>query len=344
MRILCIGPLWRGSNAGGLFKAISRQGCIIDIVDEFYYLSFHSSGIVTKVIQKCIRGLQAKEFNNAIQSSIEVFRPDILFVYKGTFVFPSTLDFGKRKGCKLALFYPDVSMTSHSKYLRANIPSYDIVFTTKTFGIKDLQYAFNVNCAHFIPHGFDPDIHRRLDISEKDKKFFACDVSFIGTYSPKKEKYLSFLKQQCPNVDLKIWGEQWYKATAPELEGCIQNTGVMGDLYAIAIQCSKINLGILSEQVKGSSSGDLITSRTFHIPGSSGFLLHEKNEESVLYFREDEEAGFFTDEQDLVLQVRTYLADDALRARIQQAGYNRALKEHSLDARAIELVAKFKSI
>ncbi len=35
-KILCVGPQWRGSNAGGLFKALSRQGHLIEIIDEFY--------------------------------------------------------------------------------------------------------------------------------------------------------------------------------------------------------------------------------------------------------------------------------------------------------------------
>ena len=113
----------------------------------------------------------------------------------------------------------------------------------------------------------------------------------------------------------------------------------MGDLYAVAIQCSKINLGILSEQVTGASSGDLITSRTFHIPGSFGFLLHERNEESVLYFKENEEAGFFDGPEELVQKVSYYLEKSGLREQIRLSGYIRSLREHSLDERAKTVIS-----
>jgi spore maturation protein CgeB len=334
MRILAIGPLWRGSNAGGLFRALGRAGCLLEVLDEFYYISLQTRTRSTKVLERMIRPLQEKEFNIAIQKKISLFSPDVVLVYKGAFVRPETLQFAKKHMCKIVLFYPDVSMTFHGPNIPGCLPLYDLVLTTKTFGIKDMADKYGVKNAHFVPHGFDPEIHRKLAISGDDEKRFGCDVSFIGTWSAKKEQWLSVLRQRCPDINLKIWGDQWFKATTPALKSCIQFTSVLGDLYAIAIQCSKINLGILSERVSGASSGDLITSRTFHIPGSSGFLLHERNEESVLYFKENEEAGFFGDAEEMAKQVTNFLANEALRKQIQLAGYNRALKDHSLDARA----------
>jgi spore maturation protein CgeB len=334
MRILTIGPLWRGSNAGGLFRAMSREGCIIDVIDEFYYISLQTKTKATKIAERLIRPWQVGEFNNAIKKKINIFSPEVLFVYKGAFVLPATLAYAKQNNCRLVLFYPDVSTTAHGPNIPKAIPKYDLIFTTKTFGITDMQAQYSVKNACFVPHGFDPEIHRKLNVTAEDKKNFGCDVSFIGTWSPKKESWLATLVQKCPGISLKIWGDQWNKSTTTEINSCIQNTAVLGDLYAIAIQCSKINLGILSEQRIGSSSGDLITSRTFHIPGASGFMLHERNEESVLYFKENEEAGFFSGADEMASQVKYFLDNDTLREKIQAAGYDRAQKEHSLDARA----------
>jgi spore maturation protein CgeB len=334
MKILAVGPLWRGSNAGGLFRALSRQGCLLEVVDEFYYVSLQTKNTSTKILERIIRPLQAKEFNNAIKQKISVFKPEVVLVYKGVFVQPDTLLFARQQNCKLVLFYPDVSMTNHGPNIPKCIPLYDLVFTTKTFGITDMRNMFGVKNAYFIEHGFDPEIHRKISLPDKEKRDFSCDVSFIGTFSLKKEAWLAAIKEQLPGVNLKIWGAQWNKATNPAIKDAIQHTAVLGDLYAIAIQSSLINLGILSEKVVGSSSGDLITSRTFHIPGSGGFLLHERNEESVLYFKEDEEAGFFDGPDELVKKIRYYLDNPALRETIKEAGFQRALRDHALDVRA----------
>lgn len=334
MRILAIGPLWRGSNAGGLFRALSRQQCLIEVLDEFYYLSLQTKTRSTKILERVIRPLQENEFNLAIKKKVDLFSPDIFFVYKGAFVQPATLQYARQKGCKLVLFYPDVSMSAHGDNIPKCIPLYDLIFTTKTFGIRDLETTYGVKNAVFLPHGFDPEIHRKLNISDEDNHRFGCDASFIGTWSPKKEQWLAALKQRLPHINLKIWGEQWFKAGTDSIKTSIQYTGVHGDLYAIALQCSKINLGILSEKVRGASSGDLITSRTFHIPGSSAFMLHERNEESILYFSENEEAGFFEGAEEMAAKVAHYLVNESDRERIQFAGYQRALKDHSLDERA----------
>ncbi len=344
MKILLVGPLWRGSNAGGLFRAFSRAGTLIEVIDEFYFISLRARKKSTKILERVIRPLQEKEFNDTIRGIITTFKPGILFVYKGAFVQPATLTFARQNGCKLVLFYPDVSTTFHGANIPACIPLYDLIFTTKTFGITDMQQKYGVKKAVFIPHGFDPEIHRPLVIGAAEKAIFGCDVSFIGTWSPKKEKWLAHLVEKLPGISLKIWGDQWGKATATALKTAIQGKSVLGDLYALAIQSSAINLGILSEQVVGSSSGDLITSRTFHIPGASGFMLHERNEESLLYFRENEEAAFFDGPEEMTQKVSQYLADAASRERVRLAGYNRACRDHSLDARAATVLGHMRAM
>lgn len=326
--------MWRGSNAGGLFRAFSREGCPIDVADEFYYVSLRSENRNLKIAERILRPMQETEFNNSIKKQIDILSPEIVFVFKGTFVRPETLHYARAKGCKLALFYPDVSVTAHGKNIPGCIPVYDHIFTTKTFGIKDMYDKYGVKSVTFIPHGFDPDIHRPLKVSERDRKAFGCDVSYIAVWSPKKEKYLAHLKETLPGINLKVWGGQWEKATSPALKSSLMGVPVTGDLYAMAIQCSTINLGILNERVTGASSGDLITSRTFHIPGAQGFMLHERNEESVLYYKENEEAGFFDGPEEMAAQVKRFLADDTLRERIRIAGHKRALADHSLNVRA----------
>jgi len=344
MKLVTVGPLWRGSNAGGLFRAMSRKGCMIEIADEFYYISLSSKTKFTKVLERLIRPWQITEYNKAIIKKINTFNPDYLFVYKGTFVQPETLLYAKSKGAKLVMFFPDVSTKAHGGFLPKAIPHYELIFTTKTFGIKDMSELYGVKNSMFIPHGYDPEIHRPLPITDKELKDYGCDASFIGTWSPKKEQWLATIKEQIPELNLKIWGEQWFKSSAPAIQSCIQGMEILGDTYSLAIQCSKINLGILSEQRVGSSSGDLITSRTFHIPGASGFMLHERNEESLKCFVENEEAGFFDGVEELVKQIKYFLPQEELRRKIGQAGYQRALKEHSLDARAATVLERMAQL
>lgn len=337
LKILCIGPQFRGSNAGALFRALSRTGHLISIIDEFYYIPFLQEIKLLKVFNKALRRIYIVEYNKAIRAEYDKLQPDIVLVYKGAFVLPSTVS-KLSKNSLIVNFYPDVSFHTHGPYLRRSLGKYHHIFTTKTFGIVDLEQQLGAKDVTFIPHGFDPEIHRKLPQTLVDSSPYQCDVSFIGTWSHKKEKILSFLVKSTPGINLKVWGNQWNHNQSINLKSHIQGHALDGDLYALAIQSSKINLGILSEKVWGASSGDKITSRTFHIPATSGFMLHEKNEESVLYFKEDIEVGFFEHEKELISKIDYYLNNEDHRKEIALSGYNRAQREHALDHRAKELI------
>lgn len=333
-KILCIGPTWRGSDADGLFNALSRVGHVIAVVDENYYINLSNKSFKVKALDFVFRNWHISEFNNAILREAKSFSPTIALVYKGAFLLPSTLVALKKKGIICVNFYPDVSFRAHGKLLPKTLPLYNHIFTTKSFGVSDMKSQLNISCSTFIPHGFDPDIHRKIDVSTFDNSYFDCDVTFIGGWSEKKERYLSAIKNILPEVNLKIWGGRWENATSSNLKSSIMYAGILGDLYTIGINSSKIVLGLVHEQVIGSSSGDLITARSFQIPGAGAFMMHERTPEIGIYFKEDKEIVCFSNEEELIEKISYYLNNESDRIKIANEGYLRSLKEHSLDARA----------
>jgi spore maturation protein CgeB len=332
LSILCIGPIWSGSNAGAMFKALGRQGAVINIVDEFYHIPLQNKTFASRLVSKVFRKTFVKSYNIQILKEFRSFNPKLVLVYKGAFVTPETIKAMKLKS-QVVCFYPDVSFHTHGNYLKQTLPLYKKVFTTKTFGIHDLNTQLGQSNGVFIPHGFDPEVHKKSDISIELKEKLNCDASFIGTWSPHKEEYLTYLVRMIPKLKLKIWGSQWFKAH-DDLKPYVQNTEIIGQLYALAIQCSSINIALLSERVDGASDGDRITSRTFHIPASGGFMLHQNSSEIGEYFELEKEISVFDSKEELVEKINFYLGHSLLREEIQRKGYERANRSHSLDERA----------
>lgn len=337
LKILCVGQEWRGSDASGLFYAFSSNGCAISVINDRTYISGTASSVVGKAIQRLVRPVQMREFNSYLLRVAVAFKPHLIFVFKGQFVERGTVMAWKKLGVPVVNYFPDVSMLAHGKHIPQCIPHYDFIFTTKTFGVTDLAGKFNypIERIHFIPHGFDPQVHRKIDDGDRS---FACEASFIGTYSQHKERYLAALSAAIPDLNLKVWGGNWYQSTRSELESRIQGIGVHGDLFALAINQSAINIALLSEKVKGASLGDQITSRTFQIPGAGGFMLHQRTEEVLEYFEEDEEIVCFETEEDLIDKVTYYRKNDLERRKIAENGYLRAQKNHSQVSRAAEII------
>lgn len=339
MKILCIGEEWRGSNASGLFNAFSRKGFSIEIVNDLKFISLASVSVGAKIGNRLVRYFQVKDFNLQISRIANRLNPDLVLIYKGSFVYPETILSIKKKGIPVINFFPDVSFTAHGKYIPFCIPLYDHIFTAKSFGAADLERNFNYTSqkVSFVPHGFDPLVHKRVNPSTD--KSIACEASFIGNYSKDKFSKLSKLKELMPNLDLKIWGGIWISYLDEPLKNAIQGIAVSGDSYALAINSSKVNIALLSGLVKGASSGDQITSRTFDIPSAGGFMIHQRTDEVKLYYVEDQEICCFDSMEELADKIKFYLGNEKERLAIAERGYQRSLKEHSLDARCAQIIS-----
>jgi spore maturation protein CgeB len=116
---------------------------------------------------------------------------------------------------------------------------------------------------------------------------------------------------------------------------------LLGGDYAAAISCSKISLGLLIEHVRGASSGDLITTRTFEIPACGGLLLHERTVDLLRIFKEDESCVCFEGPDELVRKIDDLLSNEARRRSIADRGREVVLSEHSWDHRVQSILEHF---
>jgi spore maturation protein CgeB len=85
---------------------------------------------------------------------------------------------------------------------------------------------------------------------------------------------------------------------------------------------------IVPEQIKG---------RNFEVPGCGGFLLTGPADDLDRYYEPGREIAVFDSADDLVDQVRYYLAHDDERRAIAEAGHERTLREHTYGHRFEEI-------
>jgi len=341
-KILCIGEMWLGSNARASIMAFHRLGHSTQVIDEYVYHPAPWRSFSMRVIRKILRPLLVRELYREAKRLTNVFRPDAVFVFKGNAVHPDVLRFFNARGIPVVNYYPDVSFLTHGPYIPRTLPLYDHIFTTKSWGMRDMKSQLGIKSISFLEHGYDPDLDGGFEMTKQDRARYNCDVVFIGTWSPKKEILLAHLKHSLPGINLRIWGIYWEKSTSPVLTTSIVGDEILGYEYTKALMSASICLGFLSEARKGASSGDLITSRTFNIPACGAFMLHERNEESIRYFKEDEEAAFFDSPEELVQRVEFYLPKTERRKEIAVNGQRRCVESgYSIDDRMKHVIQWF---
>ncbi|MBX6330729.1 MAG: glycosyltransferase [Gemmatimonadaceae bacterium] len=344
-RAIVVCDQWLGSNGYAGMKALRRAGWSVRVVPEWELIPLHWRGLGMRVVGRLLRHAAVREFNAALVRAARELEPELFLAFKGTFVDETALDALRGLGVRTYCFYPDVSFRTHGPYLPRALPRYDWVFTTKTFGLRDLREQLGVTRASVLLHAYDPDLHRPIELSPSDRTRYACDVSFIGTWSPKKEMLLRAIVERRPSIRLRVWGEQWDRVgPGSPLRAVIGGRGVHGEEYVRAIAGSAVNLAILSEQRPGASSGDQITSRTFHIPACGGFMLHERTAELLALFAEGESVACYRDVDELIAQLDRYLAVPEQRDAIAARGRAVVAAGHSWDHRIREILAQHEAL
>ena len=123
-------------------------------------------------------------------------------------------------------------------------------------------------------------------------------------------------------VPLTIRGQSWHKAPEwSQLRPCWKGGAIQRDDYAKAIQCARINLGLLSK-----GNRDLHTTRSLDILALGGLLCAERTTEHSHMYRENVEAVFWADANECAMVCLALLKDEASCKRIAAAGHIRYLQ------------------
>ena len=205
------------------------------------------------------------------------------------------------------------------KAYRKSLSSYDLCVVMRdknvneaiTFGAKNVIRVFM---------SADEIAHRPRTITQEDFKKWSSEVLFLGTFMPERGSFLLDLINL--GLPLTIRGSNWHKAREwPKLKRYWAGSSISGDDYAKAIQCAKVNLGMLSK-----GNRDMHTTRSLEIPALGGLFCAERTEEHSAMYIEGEEALFWSDAKECVAMCNFALSNDDDRKKIANAGYQRSIR------------------
>jgi spore maturation protein CgeB len=248
---------------------------------------------------------------------------DILWVDKGQFIRPDTLRKARKisPGIIIVFYSPDDMTGNKANQTQAfldDLPLLDYFVTTKSYCVNELKA---LGCRQVILTGnaFDQATHRPMEISREERQRIGGAVGFVGQYEEDRGRQMIALAQA--GVPVRVWGYTWEKC--PERPECLtlENRPLWAEDYSKAICAFDINLCFLRK-----ANRDLQTTRSVEIPACGAFMLGERSSEHLELFEEGKEAEFFDTTEELIDKTKYYLAHDAIRRKIAQAGRERCLK------------------
>ena len=276
-------------------------------------------GLARRLRHRLRRPADRSALNRAlVRAAAETPTPDVIWVDYTLTILPSTLR-ALRRRCPETTFIwysEDDMMQPHngSVWLDRSLPMFDLWVTTKSFnadpGEMPARGARNVL---FVNNSFDPGLHSPVEITPEERGRLAADISFVGTYEPDRAASLRRLADE--GFSVRVWGNGWPDGPGDDRLR-IERRPVYGRELAAVYAASAINLAFLRRRNR-----DLQTCRTIEIPACGGFMLHSRNDEVLSLLTENEEAGYFAADDELVSACRHWLSASVDRNRVARAGH-----------------------
>jgi hypothetical protein len=214
--------------------------------------------------------------------------------------------FGPRDGRKWDLY-------------RKCVPLYDLLVVVRKENVDEARRMGAKNVTRIF-RPYDPIGHAPLPENAVDRKRWAAEVVFVGNWMPERGPFMARLMEL--GVPVNIYGTEWKKAPEWKQLASIVRSSVYGPDYVMAIQYSKIALGLLSK-----GNRDLHTTRSSEIPFIGGAVLcAERTIEHESMFRDGEQAVFWTTPEECASVCKQLLADETARKAVSVCGRKRIIE------------------
>ena len=199
---------------------------------------------------------------------------------------------------------------------RQCLPHYDLVAVVRQENVAEAR-ALGARHVLRVHRSADEISHAPRPLAPSDLQAWGSDVLFLGTWFPERGPFMLELLRL--GVPLTLRGAHWHKAPEwPQLQPHWKGGAIGGSDYALALQCAKVNLGLLSKDNR-----DLHTTRSLEIPALGALLCAERTSEHLAMYTEGAEAVFWRDAEECAAQCRALLANAAARQAIAEAGHRR---------------------
>lgn len=337
LRIVFLGDLWPGGTSLQRRLTMEGLGHVVEGVDATAPRKPWAVELPHRISCKLFRlGLNSfgpRDRNGENASILRLFRDakwDVLWVEKGLTIEAGTLAEVRRlqPRCRIVGFSLDDMSGRHnqSRQFLQSLPLYDIYFTTKSYGVAELE-SLGAKRVCFVDNAYDSATHRPMPVTANDRTRFGGKVGFIGAYEAERGRSIECLAAN--GVPVRVWGAWW-----PSNRPLFENRCLWGDDYALATCAFDINLGFLRK-----INRDLQTTRSVEIPACGAFMLAERTEEHQALFEEGKEAEYFDSDEELLDKTRYYLSHENERKRIAAAGRQRCLSSgYSHEARLSKML------
>ncbi|MCB1739869.1 MAG: glycosyltransferase [Gammaproteobacteria bacterium] len=314
MRICIEGPSWMG-----LWTEVSEAA--IRGLGHQTRVFFHNRKTLLGRLRRKLHGQSHNEYMRArLLEALAEHPADLLLSIQGRLDVP-TIERIRASCPGIRIVYWIGDPLPLDRYALAASPEAVDLYLLPTLGLHRQMLERGVGHAVYFPFAISRAWHLNVRPDVAERRRFACDVSFVGTHTPERERMIEYLDARLPER-VAVWGRSWRRARRVRSRGRLH----MRDTLKVHA-CSKIALN-LHQGVTANG----FNMKLFEIPAAGGFEITDHQPALA-------GTGFghlmpsYSDLDELVEQVRFYLANETERERRRREILAVMLERHTYEHR-----------
>ncbi len=328
MRILVVGSDNKYAIENFYVKHLRELG--IDVrhfAAQGLFYEYYERSIVNKIIFRLGLSTIYNRINLQFKKWVMEFQPDVIWIFKGMEIFPSSLVWAKKRNIKLVNYNPDNPFLfsgrgSGNKNVTLSLGLYDLYLTYNLSIKKELERRFSAP-VDYLPFGFEISEEIYEDCARQEEILKAC---FLG--NPDKQRAAVIMELAEKGIEMDVYGHNWpafikhpnLAAHEPVYETELWRT----------LRKYRVQLNLMRPH-----NPDSHNMRSFEVPGIGGIAVMPATPEHVQFFENGREAFFFNSAEECssiikkILELPASSADEIrkrARQRSVESGYSYAAR------------------
>ncbi len=300
------------------------------------FYDYYQKGIVNKVIFKSGLSTVYTKINEQFIQAVDVFKPDIILVFKGMEILPQSLRYAKGKNIKLVNYNPDSPFIfsgkgSGNSNITKSISLYDLHFTYNMSIKKEMETIYKIPTS-ILPFGFD--VSDKV-FEESCKMGEVMRTCFLGNADKERSRFLEGLAAH--GIEIDVYGNNWKRFIVHP--GIHIFDPVYGDELWKVLRKYRVQLNLMRPH-----NPDSHNMRSFEVPGIGGIQLAPDTIDHKTYFEPGKEIFLYKDVDHCALQIKHILglsADEAMMIRMQ-ARHRSLDSNYTYEDRTTQAMEKMK--
>lgn len=320
-------------------KYLRQSGVHVDVFNSYnIFFDYYYKNIVNKIIFKT--GLSAifRKINAQFKEAVLKYRPDVIWIFKGTEIFPDSLKWAKEQNVKLVNYNPDSPFIfsdkgSGNQHVTDSISLYDLHLTYHMGVKKELEDQFHCKAA-ILPFAFDDNEQLYQECCRQQEVLKTC---FLGNPDKKRTEFIEALAAK--GIIIDVYGNDWKNFLTHA------NITIFPPAYGKeqwkVLWRYRAQLNLM--RIHNDNSHNM---RSFEVPGIGGIMVAPDTIEHRIYFENDKEAFLYKDVNDCADIIKNLLAMESTTSNaIRVAARQRSVTSgYSYEARAKQALNYMESL